>query len=193
MANTTDKCDRRLINFPATREKAAAFRAGSKSEICVLLGMRPSGVSLYRIAANLSDREGKQWGSAVSPAYARAWVAPSYLGVKGYACASEHKTVADYLSSFEGDELKAERACLPKGALEKPGEHLLLVVRISPAGGTIDNSRPDAAKAAPTEQPTEQPAAPEAATTTPNMAKAKAKHAAKQKAKADKAKAKGSK
>lgn len=125
-------CERKLKKFDANNSarKVKPFAAGSKSDVCIQLGKRPQGVSLYRLREALSVREGGQWGTPPSYAYVYgSWVAPSYLGVRGYSCRTEYQTVAAYLAQFKGDEKEIEKAAFPKAALERPSETETVVIR----------------------------------------------------------------
>ena len=79
----------RGIDFAPNHDKPRSVRRGSKSETLLSLATRPEGATLYEIADALSVT-----GAHVTPSYARAWAARSYIAPLGYGLASAVTTTA---------------------------------------------------------------------------------------------------
>lgn len=75
----------KTINFSHPKGTAPkAARKGSKTEKLIQLASRPQGVTLTALAKALTA----VGGAEVTPSYARAWVAKSYLQPLGYGVKS---------------------------------------------------------------------------------------------------------
>ena len=75
----------KTINFdPDVRFPEKGVKKGSKTDITIRCLSRKDGCTLETLSAALSKT-----GSAVSPQYARAWVAKSFLQTYGYGVRSE--------------------------------------------------------------------------------------------------------
>lgn len=72
------------IAFAPARDKHVAVRRDSKTANVLTAMLRRDGVTLEEAAKILSKT-----GASCTPAYARAWIAPSYLAAKGYGVRSE--------------------------------------------------------------------------------------------------------
>ncbi len=73
------------INYePDTRFEERVPKKGSKTDIVIRLLSRKDGVTLETLAKALSKT-----GTEVTPAYARAWVARSFLQPLGYGVRSD--------------------------------------------------------------------------------------------------------
>lgn len=75
----------KLINFdPDVRFPEKPVKKGSKTDITIRCLSRKDGCTLETLSAALSKT-----GSEVSPQYARAWVAKSFIQTYGYGVRSE--------------------------------------------------------------------------------------------------------
>lgn len=134
-----NKADVRIIDFAPSKDVANLSSKGSKSAAAYSYGLRPSGVSLYRAAAEFSHQ-----GTAHNAARARTWLTKSYLGPQGWGITSEHMSAADYLKQFGDDaEREIELASLPQQARDNLSEYDLLVCYVYAATANVKALRAD--------------------------------------------------